>query len=86
MSDQQHGKALLASINQRFIEEVGPIGNVLTEDTLTVWRRNKWRGPTAFRRYIKCLAEHIDNTVLRERFTHDVERMLLSAQRNRIAS
>ncbi len=80
------GQRLLNEINQRFIDEVGPIGEVLIEDTLKLWQISQWRGPTAFRRYIKCLAENIDNLVLRQRFTHDVERLLLTAQRNKIAS
>lgn len=86
MADQDPGQTLLEDINQRFIDEVGPIGEVLIEDTLKLWRLNQWRGPTAFRRYLKCLAENIDNLVLRQRFIHDVERLLLTAQRNKIAS
>lgn len=86
MAYSDAGNALLDDINQRFIEEVGPIGEVLIEDTLKLWRLNQWRGPTAFRRYLKCLSENIDNLVLRQRFIHDVERLLLTAQRNRIAS
>lgn len=86
MADHDVGQALLADINQRFIDEVGPIGEVLIEDTLKLWHRNQWRGPTAYRRYLKCLAENIDNVVLRQRFIHDVERLLLTAQRNKIAS
>jgi hypothetical protein len=86
MADQNPGQTLLAGINQRFIDEVGPIGEVLIEDTLKLWRLNQWRGPTAYRRYLKCLAENIDNLVLRQRFIHDVERLLLVAQRNKIAS
>lgn len=86
MAHPDSGSALLHDINQRFIEEVGPIGEVLIEDTLKLWQLNQWRGPTAFRRYLKCLAENIDNLVLRQRFIHDVERLLLLAQRNKIAS
>ena len=86
MAYTEPGRVLLEEINQRFIDEVGPIGEVLIEDTLKLWRLNQWRGPTAFRRYLKCLAENIDNLVLRQRFIHDVERLLLTAQRNRIAS
>lgn len=79
-------QSLLKGINQRFIDEVGPIGEVLIEDTLKLWDLKQWRGPTAFRRYLKCLAENVDNQVLRQRFVQDVERLLLSAQTNRIAS
>lgn len=86
MRNQNPGQALLDDINQRFIEEVGPIGEVLIEDTLKLWQLKQWRGPTAFRRYIKCLSENIDNLVLRQRFIHDVERLLLAAQRNRLVS
>jgi hypothetical protein len=86
MANQNPEQMLLNDINQRFVDEVGPIGEVLIEDTLKMWRVNQWRGPTAFRRYLKCLAENIDNLVLRQRFIHDVERLLLTAQRNKIAS
>jgi len=86
MANHDPGQRLLEDINQRFIDEVGPIGEVLIEDTLKLWRINQWRGPTAYRRYLKCLAENIDNLVLRQRFVRDVERLLLAAQRNRIAS
>ena len=86
MATPNPGQTLLEGINQRFIDEVGPIGEVLIEDTLKLWQANQWKGPTAFRRYIKNLAENIDNLVLRQRFVQDVERLLLAAQRNRIAS
>lgn len=86
MTRPDPSQTLLNDINHRFIDEVGPIGEVLIEDTLKLWKINQWRGPTAFRRYLKCLAENIDNHVLRARFVHDVERLLLIAQRNKIAS
>lgn len=85
MESQKPGKALLQAINQRFIEEVGPIGDLLIEDAFNTWRLKQWRGPSAFRHYIRFLADNIENTTLRNRFVHDVERLLLEAQSQRIS-
>ncbi len=84
MEPVKPGKALLNAINHRFIDEVGPVGEVLIEDTLNMWRTKQWRGPSAFRHYIKALANNIENKILRERFLHDVERFLLAAQSKRL--
>jgi hypothetical protein len=86
MEPLKPGKILLDAINQRFIDEVGPVGDVLIEDILNLWRREQWRGSSAFRHYIKALAVNIDNKILRERFLHDVECMLLSAQSKSLQS
>lgn len=83
MDSNKPGKALLTAINLRFIEEVGPVGDLLIEDAFNLWRRKQWRGPTAFRRYVESLAENIENQVLRERFLRDSERLLLQFQSQR---
>lgn len=80
MESVKPGKALLYAINQRFIEEVGPIGDLLIEDAFNAWRLKQWRGPSAFRHYIRSLAGNIENLVLRDRFVRDAERFLLEAQ------
>lgn len=85
METVKPGKALLHAINQRFIEEVGPIGDMLIEDAFNSWRLKQWRGPSAFRHYIRSLAENIENLVLRERFVRDAERFLLEAQSRQAA-
>jgi hypothetical protein len=74
--------ALLAAINQRFINEVGPIGELLIEDTKRLWHHQRWHGPAAFRHYIKHLADNIDDVDLQERFLADAGQMLLQAQRS----
>lgn len=83
MESQKPGKALLRAINRRFIDEVGPVGDLLIEDAFNLWRSKQWRGPSAFRHYIKALAFNIENNVLRERFLRDAERFLFAAQSQR---
>lgn len=80
MESQKPGKALLLAINKRLIDEVGPVGDLLIEDAFNLWRTKQWRGPMAFRHYIKSLAGNIENKILRERFLRDTERFLLEAQ------
>lgn len=52
---------LLALIDQEFKSAVGPIGEMLIEDTRQIWRRKGWKGPAALRHYINELASNIDS-------------------------
>lgn len=52
---------LLTLIDQEFKSAVGPIGDILIEDTRQIWRRKGWKGPAALRHYISELASHIDS-------------------------
>lgn len=52
---------LLALIDQEFKSAVGPIGEILIEDTRQIWRRKGWKGPSALRHYINELASNIDS-------------------------
>lgn len=78
-------KTLLLAINQRFIDDVGPIGDLLIDDAKRAWREQNWRGPVAFRHYIKNLASNIENNHCQQRFLDDAGQLLLHAQ-NRAAS
>lgn len=80
MESRNRGATLLAAINERFIEDVGPVGSILIDDTIQLWRSKRWHGPSAFRHYITNLAANIDNKTLKERFLHDAGRLLLNAQ------
>jgi hypothetical protein len=74
-------ETLLVDINRRFVRAVGPIGELLIDDARRLWRQQQWRGPAAFRHYIKNLADNIDDTPLRQRFIKDADQLLMLAQR-----
>lgn len=85
MEQRRRGTILLAAINARFIEDVGPVGSILIEDTIQLWRSKRWHGPAAFRHYINHLATNIDNRTLKERFLRDAGHLLLEAQGTALA-
>ncbi|MBK8186729.1 MAG: hypothetical protein IPK77_05475 [Cellvibrio sp.] len=71
---------LLAAIHNRFIEEVGPVGDILIADVMTAMEKKLWNNPSTLRHYTKELAENIDNEVLRTRFLDDVGGLLLASE------
>lgn len=69
MNDKEFdSQALLAEIDQHFIDVVGPIGQLLAEDAKTLWRRKQWKGPSALRNYLKVLTAQIESKSDREQF------------------
>ena len=80
MNDQRSSaEKLMKQIDELFIDCVGPIGQMLAEDARQLWRRNQWKGPSAFRNYIKVLASNIDSPSDKERFSKQTNQLLLDA-------
>lgn len=69
---------LLALIDREFTAVVGPIGELLIEDTRQLWRRKGWKGPSAPRHYISALAAHIDSERDREAFLSATSKVIYS--------
>lgn len=71
---------LLTAIHNRFIEEVGPVGDILIADAMANLEKKLWNNPSTARHYTKDLAANIDNEVLRNRFLDDVGKLLLASE------
>lgn len=71
---------LLAAIHNRFVEEVGPVGDILIADAMASLEKKLWSSPSTVRHYTKELAANIDNEVLRNRFLDDVGALLLASE------
>ena len=80
-SAQEIKSQLLSSINQQFINVVGPIGNLLIDDAKAMWQRKQWHGRAAIRHYITFLAEQIDDVSQRQKFAKDMSQLLYEAQK-----
>jgi hypothetical protein len=73
-------QALLKQIHDRFIEEVGPVGDILIADVMATLEKKPWNNPSTIRHYTKDLALNIDNEILRERFLDDIGTLLLASE------
>jgi len=71
---------VLAAIHDRFIEEVGPVGDILIADAMVSMEKKQWNNPSTIRHYTKELAANIDNEVLCNRFLDDVGTLLLASE------
>jgi hypothetical protein len=69
---------LLAMIDVEFKSAVGPIGEILIEDTRQIWRRKGWKGPSALRHYINALAANIDSERDRQAFMTATSKVVYS--------
>lgn len=69
---------LLELIDREFTSVVGPIGELLIEDTRKLWRRKGWKGPSAPRHYISALAANIESERDRKAFIDVTSKVVYS--------
>jgi hypothetical protein len=79
ISNSPTGRKPISTIDDLFVDIVGPIGQLLTEDAKNLWRQKQWQGPSALRNYIKALANNIDSVKDRERFIKESSRVVMDA-------
>lgn len=71
---------LLEAIDKLFVESVGPFGQVIVQDTKALWKRKQWHGASAFRNYVKTLADNIDSNDERNEFIQATSRLVANAK------
>ncbi len=70
---------LLKKINVQFVEIVGPIGKLLIEDAIALWKQKQWKGPSALRHYVTALANNIDDSKDKEQFIKATSELAMAA-------